>query len=117
MSLFPKFIATLACAAAVGAIAAPAFADEVTPLTVTGKAPTSFTINIVGKSSPQVKTEIRAAASVVCHNAFRNGELGFYGDDWCPIRAANRAYDRYDAIMHAPGATMASVTIETGATN
>jgi len=81
-------------------------------LVVNGGAPTSLTIHTAGLTSGEVRHAIYQAAGVVCQNAFVNGDLGPYGDDWCPIQASGRALMQYDALVKSGQADFASLTVK-----
>ncbi len=109
--------ASILSAAAVGALAAPSSAlakDDVAGFTVTSKLPTSLAINIAGKTRHQVFQDVRAAALVVCRNAYLNGDFGAYAEGyaWCPVRTTDVAFNRYEAILKTnPGIEVAALTI------
>lgn len=108
--------ASILSAAAVGLLASPSasLAQDATSVTVVPSAPTSLTISIAHKTPHQVFLEVRAASHVVCRNAYRNGDLGPYGEaySWCPERATDVAYTRYQAILKSnPTIAVAALTI------
>lgn len=101
-----KQLLTLAAAAAATAavgIAASAYADVLAPVAVS-PLPTSVTVSTAGKTYTQVHREVVAAAGAVCANAQARGDLGLYGDDWCPIRATQAAMTQYRELLGGPGA-------------
>ena len=106
-----RSFAALLCVGAIG-VAVPVAQAEVNPLIVSGKAPTSLTIHTAGMNAHEVKVAIHHAAGVVCSNAFVNGDLGPYGDDWCPVRATERALVQYDALVRSGQASFASLTVQ-----
>lgn len=95
-----KTLATAAAAVALVAGLAPAaFAQTVSEVGVTTRAPTSVSIALAGKSKPEVRKEVVQAAATVCHNAIRNDELAFSDQRWCKQTTRQKAMRRYTAIM------------------
>jgi len=95
-----RIIAALT-ALAVSAAALPAFAqgNQVTPLDVTAKAPTSIAVQIRGRDQAAVRHDIRVAADTVCSNAVDNRDISFVDRGWCADRAADKANHQYAAYV------------------
>lgn len=91
---------TLLAALAASSIALPVVAQpgQVTPLAVTGKAPTSIAVYIRGKDAPTVRHDIRVAANTVCANAVNNRDISFVDQGWCADTAAGKAFHQFRAI-------------------
>lgn len=100
--------------AAIGAVlflaGAPAAAQDLSEVAVTGHAPTQITISLTGKSVAAVRGEVRIAAKTVCRNAVTNRELAFHDQLWCSQKSASKALRRYDAILSNIRQTAASPT-------
>lgn len=92
---------TFSALAAVTVLALPAVtaAQDVTPLQVEGRAPTSIRISLAGKSADVVKQQVRVAAATVCRNAVTNRELAFYDAVWCRQATQARAFSDYARIV------------------
>lgn len=95
-----KTLATaVAAASLLAGLAPPALAQTVSEVGVTTRAPTSVSINLAGKTRPEVRQEVVQAAALVCHNAIQNDELAFSDQRWCKQTTRQRAMRRYTAIM------------------
>jgi hypothetical protein len=100
---------------AVGALligaAAPAFAQTVSEVAVSPRAPTQITISLVGKAPTTVRSEVHVASRAVCRNAVRNQELEFHDVRWCSQKTEVKAMRRYAAIQASAQQTAFSGTI------
>jgi hypothetical protein len=95
-----KSLATaVAATALVAGLAPPAFAQTVSEVGVTTRAPTSVRIHLAGKTRPEVRQEVVKAAALVCRNAIHNDELAFSDQRWCQQSTRQRAMRRYTSIM------------------
>jgi hypothetical protein len=112
ITLVQRSLAAMLCAGAIGAAAPAAQADQVSPLVVAARAPTSLAVRIGGLSFQEVRGAVHQAAYVVCRNAFANGDLGPWGDAWCPIRTTDAALRQYHALAKTGQATFASVVVQ-----
>jgi hypothetical protein len=99
----PRLLA-IAAALVAASISLPALAQpgQVSPIDVTGKAPTTLRINVVGKDFATVRGEVHAAAATVCSNAVDNHELSFVDNAWCRDTAAYKAMRTYSRASKAP---------------
>jgi hypothetical protein len=101
MSARSSFLPAAIGAAALAVAGAPAFAQNVSEVGVSGRAPTSITISLAGKTAAVVRQEVRTASDTVCSNAVSNRELEFYDKLWCQQKTASKAMRRYAAIVSA----------------
>lgn len=99
----PFLAAAVAAALAVGG--SPAFAQNVSEVAVSGRAPTQVKISLAGKTVADVRQEVRAAAGTVCRNAITNRELAFDALLPCKQATQGKALRRYAAIVSARART------------
>lgn len=107
MSARSSFLPAASAAAALAMAGVPAFAQNISEVAVTGRAPTSVTISLAGKPAPVVRREVRVASDTVCRNAISNRDLAFYDLQWCQQKTAAKALRRYAAIVSARSQTAA----------
>lgn len=94
LSILPVAVGALLMSAA-----APAFAQTVSEVAVSPRAPTQIAISLVGKTPSAVRGEVHVAARAVCRNAVTNRELEFHDVRWCSQKTEVKAMRRYAAIQ------------------
>lgn len=110
LKLRPFGIAAAALAAA--SIALPAFAQqELAPLNISPKAPTTLTIPIQGKTPGVIYLEVRKASYVVCGNAVGNHELSLSDFGFCTDGASTKAMRQFATIERAKALTGTAVIV------
>lgn len=93
-----SFLSAALAAAALTALPLPGFAQTVSEVSITSRAPTQVTISLAGKSAADVSSEVKVAARIVCRNAVSNHELDRPDLNWCRRKSAAKAMDRYALI-------------------
>jgi hypothetical protein len=99
-----KALTALATATAVAVLPFAVHAQEVAPVKVEARAPTTIQVRIVGKDVAQVRQDVHAAATTVCKNAVENRELSLFDRDWCDDETEAHAMRHYATIVrHSHG--------------
>jgi hypothetical protein len=106
VSKFTVFAAAAALALSAGA---PAFAQSVAPVQVTGRAATTVTVPVRGLTDRQVRQVVRVASNHVCRNAVANYELDTFDQDWCASRTMDRTLGQFRALKRS-GASQLALT-------
>lgn len=106
-----KFAAVLAAAGLSLATFVPAHAESVSPVEVTGRAPTTMTVKVAGLSDWQVHKVVRGAANRVCRNAVANYELDYFEADWCASRTLDRTLADFRTMKRTGGVQASLVTL------
>ena len=83
--------------------AGPVLAEQVSPVTVEARAPTSVIVPLAGKTPAAVRQDIRVAARYVCANAVAMHDLSPLDTNWCSDMTNHRAQASYRQILARDG--------------
>jgi hypothetical protein len=103
-----RFALAAFAAVAFGAITAPARAQEITGVEVTGRAATTIKINVSGLDRPAVRKVVRVASVEVCDAAVRNREANEFDADWCVRATLDTTMAEYRLHHRADGTLFAA---------
>ncbi len=106
-----KFAMLIAAAGLALTAAAPAAAESIAPVEVTGRAATTVTVPVRGLTDRQVRQVVRVAANHVCRNAVANYELDTFDQDWCASRTMDRTLGAFQALKRSGASQLAWVNL------
>jgi len=108
MRFFSVSFASSAAALAIALSTSPAAAQDVATVDVSGREPTSITLNIAGLEAPAVRRAVRGASYRVCRNAVSNHELDAFDTDWCSSRTRTQAMQAFRAMRASSASGLAA---------
>lgn len=108
MRFFSVSFTWSAAALAIALSTSPAAAQDVATVDVSGREPTSLTLNIAGLEAPAVRRAVRGASYRVCRNAVSNHELDAFDAEWCSSRTREQAMLAFRAMRASSAQSLAA---------